>query len=362
VTIRALTADPYETEAGSGSLPAVGRFAASPAGARALPGTRERLEQLVLLLAVRALSLPTQAAAVRFGGTAGAAYGAVARILRSREHRIAVQNLERAFPAMPANQRAELLAAMWRHWGRTLAEIARLDVLGRTALRELVRLDPPDGPREIFDRARDTGSLVLTAHFGSFEMLHAGCAAHGYPITVVHRTLSNHRVDRWLTSVRERAGTTVLRTGSAARQILRALRAGHVVAVPFDQRPPAAAPVMAPFFAQPAPTNSGLARLALASGAPVFPVVIVREGESERHRAVFGPAIELERSADRERDLREATQLFNAVLEDVVRAHPEQWIWMYNRWKPGAAATVGRSRAPVGRDTSTSSTSADRTP
>lgn len=307
--------------------PALGR------ARRQLGQARELLEQLALRAGVVTTSALGHRNAVRLGGSAGALYGTVARTLATRDHRVAAKNLSLAFPAKSAEERDEILCAMWRHWGRALAEMGRLRHLDRETLRELVQLDPSDAAREIFAHAQKTGVLVLTAHFGSFELLHAACAAHGYPITVVHRTLANQRVDRWLTALRERNGTRVLRTGSAARPILRALRCGEVVAVPFDQRPRDASRVFAPFFSAPAATSSGLARLALASNAPVYPVVLVRDGESERHRAVFAPAVPLVRTGDRERDVVENTARFNEALESLVRAHPPQWIWMYSRWK-----------------------------
>jgi KDO2-lipid IV(A) lauroyltransferase len=150
-----------------------------------------------------------------------------------------------------------------------------------------------------------------------------------------------------------------------------------VVAVPFDQRPRDPSRVFVPFFAVPAATSSGLARLALASNAPVFPVVLVREGETLRHRAIFLPAIPLVHSGDREQDVVTNTARFNLALEGLVREHPEQWIWMYHRWKehvkgrvtserraPGAAAAPPASTAawPHAAATSDAPLSADRTP
>src|SRR5581483_3279978 len=287
---------------------------------------RGRLGEAVEMAALRAgvalVGTLPHARATALGAALGAAWGEAARRLRTRRHRIAELNLEIAFPEMSAAARDGIRRAMWRNWGRVLADVARLPRLDAEGLRDIVRLDRREGAVEIFRRARDGGSIVLTAHFGSFELLHAGCAAHGFPITLVHRTLPNRRADQWLTDLRERCGSRVLRRGAAARDILRELRSGRVVALPFDQRPPAGSAGFAPFFSLPPATNSAVARLALASGAPVFPVVLVREGASHRHRAVFGDAIEPARTGDRDADVLENTRRFNAALEALVRAHP----------------------------------------
>src|SRR5262249_49562960 len=139
--------------------------------------------------------------------------------------------------------------------------------------------------------------------------------------------------DRWLTRLREKFGSRPLRRGDAAREVLRELRAGRIVAIPFDQIAPRASRVFAPFFGVQAATNTGLARLALASHAPVYPVVIVRDGNPIRHRAVLGPEIPLVRTHDREADVAENTRRFNEVLEAIIRDRPDHWIWMYRRWK-----------------------------
>ncbi len=301
------------------------------------PWSRRRALEAVGYLGVRAVAdvlgrLPWHLAlAVGSGG--GALYGALARLRGAKAHRVARRNLEIAFPERSREEREALRRAMWRTWGRAMADVAKLPRLEPSALRELVRLDPPEAPEEIFRRAREGGALVLTAHFGSFELLHAACAAYGYPITLVHRTLPNRYVDRWLTTVRERAGARVLRRGSAARQVLRSLRDGCVVAVPFDQRARGGAAVFAPLFGLPAATHSGLARVALASRAPIFSAVLVRDDASARHRAVFGGEIALPRTGDRESDVREGTRRLNSVLEALIRQHPDHWIWMYSRWK-----------------------------
>src|SRR4030095_4012770 len=129
--------------------------------------------------------------------------------------------------------------------------------------------------------------------------------------------------------LRERCGTRVLRRGAAARQILEELRSRHVVAIPFDQRAQGQGRFLSPFFSVPAPTPSGLARIAMSSRAPVFPGVLVREGDTHRHRAIFPPEVPVARTGDRDADVVENSLRFNAVLESLIRAHPDHWIWMY---------------------------------
>jgi Kdo2-lipid IVA lauroyltransferase/acyltransferase len=308
----------------------------------------EMAEFLVLRAVVASFGRLSQERSLAVASATGTIFGAISRVLETRSHRRAMLNLEIAFPEASLADRDAIRRAMWGSWGRMLAEVARLPRIDARELRDLVRLDPPHGAADIFLRARRGGAIVLTAHFGSFELLHAACAAHGFPITLVHRTLPNRRADCWLTELRERCGSQVLRRGAAAREILRALRDGRVVALPFDQRPVGAASTFSSFFSLPVATSSAIARLAISSGAPVFPVVIVREGTSARHRAVFGSAIAISRTGDRDADVVESTRRCNASLEGLIRDHPEHWSWMYSRWKrlPGNLGSPYRRGAP----------------
>jgi KDO2-lipid IV(A) lauroyltransferase len=304
---------------------------------RALRTALERIEHGALLGLVALVSRLRPEAIIRLGAALGAAYGKVVAALATRDDSVARANIALAFPDLADEAREDLLRRMWRNAGRLVADTALLDRWSRVSpdrIRELVTLDPLEGIQEMFARARERGSLVLTAHFGSFELLHAGCAAHGFPISLVHRTFPNPRIDRWLTDLRERCGTRVLRRGAAARQILEELRSKRVVAIPFDQRAQGQGRIIIPFFSVPAPTPTGLARIAMSSRAPIFPSVLVREGESHRHRAIFPPEVPVARSGDREADVIENSLRFNAVLERMIRAHPDHWIWMYRRWPP----------------------------
>jgi KDO2-lipid IV(A) lauroyltransferase len=73
--------------------------------------------------------------------------------------------------------------------------------------------------------------------------------------------------------------------------------------------------------------------LALLTGAPIIPVFLVRDGESEHHRIVILPEIEPANTGDREADIRTTTQRCSAAFEDMVRQHPDHWIWFHKRWK-----------------------------
>lgn len=292
-----------------------------------------RMEYAALAGTAGILKYMPERFALAFGAACGSFYGGLCRWLRMRDHSVAVKNLELAFPEKTPAERDAILRAMWRNWGRFGGECTQLLKLNPDRLKEIVSIEPWDRFLQLRELVKKRGLLVLTAHYGSFELLHAAVSAYGVPITLVHRPMSNPLADEWVRRLRARFGTNMLARGNAARDVVRELRSGRIVAIPFDQTARKHTRVFAPFFGVAASTTSGLARLAMASGAPVYPVVLVRIGNTNKHKVWIGEEIVQTRTRDREADILNNTIRFNRALESIVREHPDHWIWMYRRFK-----------------------------
>ena len=114
--------------------------------------------------------------------------------------------------------------------------------------------------------------------------------------------------------------------------MLRALRGGTFVGVMNEQYAGRSGSVLAPLFGVRAPTSAGLATLSLRSGAPIIPCYIHRVG-SDRHRAHFLPPVQLQDTGNRAADIAAGTAACNAALEEMIRAHPEEWMWSHRRFR-----------------------------
>ena len=293
------------------------------------PTLGQRLELFVFRAAIGFFAVLPRRLALRVGVLLGDLF----YLLDRRDRRIALHNLGIAFPdKTPAEHRA-LLRASVRNLGRTAAEICHLAALTPETVREYVTIEDPARWQAALDRAHERGTVILTGHFGNWELLAYAHGLLGHPITLVHRPMNNALVDRAITDMRERAGTVSLPKKSAAKAALRALRKHQMVAIPADQNQTRRYGVFADLFGLPASTTPGPARLAMLSGAPVVPVFLVREGDSERHLIVVLPDVELAETGDREADVVENTRRCNVVFEEMLRRHPEQWIWFHKRWK-----------------------------
>lgn len=261
----------------------------------------------------------------------GAAIGSFLYRVDWKRRRIGLCNLRLAFPDKSEADRGAILRRAYRNVCRSAAESAHLMNLDPESVRRYVRIDD----RERWEQAvnRPGGAVIVTAHFGSWELFAYAQGLFGRPVTIVHKAFPNPLVDYAVNHIRGRAGTRHLRKKRAAREALRALRDGALLVTPVDQNQKRHEGVFVNLFGVPACTTPGPARLAMRTGVPIVPAFLVREGESDQHRLIVLPDIEIASTGNREADIIATTQRCSDVIEQVLRQHPEQWIWFHRRWR-----------------------------
>lgn len=272
--------------------------------------------------AVSRMSLPT---ALRLGRGLGWVYGHVIRYHR----RDALEALGRSFPDWPPERRRATLDAMYRQLGMNLVEVLRLDGGGAPELFSRVRIEG----EEIVRAAREGGRgvLILTAHIGNWDLLAMFTAAHGYPLTIISKTIRPAGVnDMWM-RMRRAFGVSIVPAHGSYRECLRVLKRNELLGFILDQNRPKEQGIFVQFFGRPACTSPGLAYLAAQSGAPVVPAFIHREPD---HSHVLRILPALPPPADRSDEaIRAATQQYTTIIEEEIRRYPDQWIWIHRRWR-----------------------------
>ena len=266
---------------------------------------------------------------------AGAALGELIAALGVRR-RVAVENLARALPERSEAERAAILRATYRELGRVGVEYLRLAELARAPAGKVVaRISG----LEHLERARvaGRGAILLSGHVGNAELLGA-VLGQQHAVDFVVRPLSNPGVEALLARERAAAGVGQISASIGTRQVYRALRENHWVAMLGDQDARQHG-VFVPFFGRPASTALGPARFALATGAPIIMGFDVRRPDG-RHELEIEPPLEAGDPASPGAAER-LTALHVARLERWVRERPESWFWLHRRWKtapPGAPA------------------------
>jgi KDO2-lipid IV(A) lauroyltransferase len=237
-----------------------------------------------------------------------------------------------------------LVRDAYAHFGEVLIETALLPKLGRQRILDLFA--GADGFEAIEDaHAAGQGIILITGHFGNWELAGAYVAARGIPIEVIVRRMNNPLFDRYVTRTREGAGMIVVHDHDAVRRTPRAFKSGHAVAFVADQGVLGLASTFVPFFGRPAKTPRGPAVFAMRYRLPTFFVAAVRLPDG-RFRCVVTP-VEIPDTGDREADVDTVVARYTGILESWVRQYPGQYFWHHRRWKRQPPDTPDELRDPV---------------
>jgi len=288
---------------------------------------RESLEYAAAWIGLKFLGLLPRPVA-RF---VGATFAAAAYAVRTPLRRSAMFNLRLAFPDWTDAQRRHAIRGMIRQIGWMAGEFSQFPKYTRERIEQIVVVDG----FENFDAARRRGKgvLFLTGHMSAWELAPFAQALYGHPLHFLVRPIANRRVDALINGYRCRAGNQPIDKNRAARAMLKVLGEGGTVGVLADHNTDIEESVFVDFFGVPASTTSGLARIALRTDAAVVPGFLSWDPERRKYRLGFEPAVELARTGNEEADVVENTARFTRVIEDFVRAHPDQWLWVHRRWK-----------------------------
>ncbi|MGB6192575.1 MAG: lysophospholipid acyltransferase family protein [Terracidiphilus sp.] len=288
---------------------------------------QEKIEYWLVLAVARALGrMPRSLARWLAGGLAVFIYHAVGRLRRVGE-----RNLELALPHLPQAQRNAVLRGVYRHLGWQLVEFCRMPRYTPQNTRSWIRTEGLDHYRAARDRGK--GVFILTGHLGAWELSSFYHSLMGYPMGMVIRRLDNRFLDEYVNIVRCLHGNRVLHKDDFARGLLTAMRAGETVGILMDTNMTPPQGLFAGFFGIPACTASGLARVALRTGAAVLPGFLVWEPGESQYVLHFGPELRFTQGDDTEANVLAATQQCNDVLESWIRRYPDQWLWIHRRWK-----------------------------
>lgn len=284
--------------------------------------THDRLQASAVALAQPDRAAPSTAARVAY------------RLLPFRRT-VVLENLQRVYgDTVDAAEVERLAQSHYGHLGRLLWEFVRYAWQSPARRRALVRVENLDAL--LAAHAQGKGVLILTGHFGNFEVATtAGLAsfpeARGQ-FHFVRRPIRPEWLDRLVTRRFRAAGFGVLPKRGGLDAMLDRLAAGDLVVFPFDQHASRKDGIRVEFFGHPAGTFRSLAVIALATGAPVVPAASWRD-ETGRHVLRFeSPLAPIEHS-DTNEAIRLNTRAYNRALERMIVRRPEQWWWVHRRWK-----------------------------
>lgn len=266
----------------------------------------------------------------------GTAIGSMFYLLDARHRRLAIANLQAAFPSRTPAECRTLARRTFVHFGRLLAALLKFSTMSPDEMRR--RVEFAGAERVAAAHAAGRGVLLFTGHFGYWELNALVHPLELSPLAVVARALDNPHLHALLERVRSATGNSVIYKLGAVRRILRVLNANGTVALLIDQHIQTDS-VIVDFFNRPASTTAALAAIAVRTRAPVIPVFALPLPH-QRFRMVYEHPVDPPASDDPE-SLREFTQRCTDVLEMYVRRYPDLWLWMHRRWRDVETVAAG---------------------
>jgi Kdo2-lipid IVA lauroyltransferase/acyltransferase len=288
---------------------------------------KDWLQYLAAVATLKILgALPRPVARGAAAGVARLCFALLPKLRKTTEF-----NLKLAFPDWDAKKRKAVTRGMVRNLGRMAAEFARLPRYTKENIERYVVLDGHEN--FLAGKERGKGVLYLTGHIGAWELSSFAHALYGFPLHYMARPIDNPRIDKFVNKYRGLSGNQPIFKNESARSLLKILKEQGTVGILADQNTMPQEGVWVDFFGTSACTSTGIARVALHTDAAVVPGYVYWDAAMRKYRLRFEPPVELVRTGDTERDVRENTARFAKILEEIIRQHPEQWVWLHARWK-----------------------------
>lgn len=255
--------------------------------------------------------------------------GTLAYRFASQQRKLAYKHIQQALDITDERTIKTNVKKCFSNLGKNMVEFLLFPRMNPKLLRQYVRFE---GVQHVENAlAKGKGAIILTGHFGNWELLAASISTTVAPLTPIVRELRSPRLNALVSRYREKAGYSTIDRDTGVRRALRCLRNNNLLGIVADVDTSVNG-VFVDFFGRPAYTPYSPIAFALKTGATILPAFIVRQPDGT-HQAIIEPPLTLERCDDKEKELVINTQKYTKVIESYIRKNPEQWIWMHQRWK-----------------------------
>jgi len=291
---------------------------------------KKKPRRVVIFLLFRCMAFLMYVLPLRLAVRIGAQLGRWTFYILRREQALALGNLERAFGNSSSfGERRIITKGVFENLGKNLAEVVSLSKFNQGNIDSYITCRG----LEVMDRVirKGKGGIMLSAHFGNWELLAHYFAIKGYLVNVIARRIRMEQFESFLSVLRKCHGVSVLYRDISVKEVIAVLKKNEFLGIMPDQDMDSVSGVFVDFFGRPAYTPTGPAVLNLLAGAPIVPCFIIRRDSG--HEIVIEEPMELSATGDRSKDILENTRRYTKVIEGYIRKFPSQWVWFHDRWK-----------------------------
>ncbi|MEW5945399.1 MAG: lysophospholipid acyltransferase family protein [bacterium] len=255
----------------------------------------------------------------------------LAYLLMPAHRKTILENLDTAFgDEFPRPWKRNTAVSSYRGMILSSFEFIRFPRFTDDDVIRMMKMEGEEHLRRAVENGR--GTIVVSAHFGNWELLAARLSAMGTPLTAVGRDQDDSLINDVVVELRTSRGTRIIPRGVPLyERIVSCLNNNELIGLVADQNAGVAG-LFVDFFGKPASSFKGPGLFAVKTGAPVIPIFAVREGY-EKHRAVVFPPLAITPTGDPAGDVLLYTQAYVKAIEKAVRQHPDHWMWVHKRWK-----------------------------
>ncbi|MFT4059162.1 MAG: lysophospholipid acyltransferase family protein [Legionella sp.] len=253
------------------------------------------------------------------------------------KRQIIMENIERVYgDRLNATKKKHLAMAYYSHLLKSFKEALQLRFMSEAKLRDLVEVRGHEHMLSVV--AQQKGVLVLTGHFGNWEVAPIGGVLNFKEFQgqfhFIRRTLSIKAIERSLFKQYYQVGLNVIPKKNSLDKVCSALEQNHAVIFVLDQHASLVNRdgIAVEFFGEKAGTYRSLATLSRYTGVPVIPAAGYRLPNGKHVLEFYDPILWKDYDSAAEA-LYQNTLAYNQALERIILAHPEQWNWMHKRWK-----------------------------
>ena len=287
---------------------------------------QHRIEYLIIRLMMLVFNLLPVKAALFFGEILGFVTFSVLRVRR----RVSLVNLKKSFGDRYTDREYRRIARRsYINFTKSMIEFGLFSRLAKRDLTDFIEIINAAPLTDNFKAGR--GAVIVSGHFGSFELMGACMAQLGWPIDFLVGRQHNLLVNRLMNRNRSLFGVGLIEIGVAARGVFSALKKGRGVVMLSDQDAGRDG-VIIDFLGRPASTPKGPAAFALKTGCPVFVFIPIRDG-AFHHKLYFTGPLAVEPSGNKDEDIKRLTQAYSDVIAEYITRYPVGWFWAHRRWK-----------------------------
>jgi len=257
--------------------------------------------------------------------------GKLARIFATKTRNQVLDHLAFAYgPEMSPKEVKKLSWRVFKMLGTNTGEMLRATrVKDLAGLEEFLKTDGLENYEKAIKKGK--GVIFLTLHLGAFDLQVSNMALRGLNPNIIGTPLKDERLNALLWDYRNKYGAIAIERGRETFRLIKVLKSGGSVALLIDQDTKVKSRFVN-FFGKPAATPVGATVLALKTGAAVVPTYVYLGEDKLQHMHIL-PEVPMVITGDDEVDMVYNTQVLTNFIEATIRKHPDQWVWMHERWK-----------------------------